>query len=60
MTIASFIFARGAVFTADTGTGTPLRTTHRTPVQWVNILRGIGQGTPTACRPHSRGRCLRV
>jgi hypothetical protein len=48
------------VFTADTGTGTPLRTTHRTPVQWVNILRGIGQGTPTACRPHSRGRCLRV
>lgn len=35
-----------AVFNAYTGT--PLRKTHRTPVQLVLILRGIWQGTPTA------------
>lgn len=36
----------GRVFNAYTGT--PLQGTRRPPAQWVLILRGITQGTPTA------------
>jgi transposase-like protein len=36
----------GRVFNAYTGT--PLQGTRRPPGQWVLILRGIAQGTPTA------------
>lgn len=36
----------GRVFNAYTGT--PLERTRRSPTQWVLILRGIVQGTPTA------------
>ena len=36
----------GRVFNAYTGT--ELQQTHRTPVQWVLILRGVAQSTPTA------------
>ena len=35
-----------AVFNASTGT--PLQQTHRSPIQWVLILRGIWQAAPTA------------